>query len=66
MCKAKSSFNIEKGVSKQAVSITLFGRTQIISWSDTGATSDGAPCFEPKLSSTKVLQTLSNLTLLPH
>ena len=37
-------------------------------WSDTGATSDsdGAPCLEPKLSSTKVRQTLSNLTLLPH
>ena len=32
------------------------------SWSDTGATSysDGAPCVEPKLSSTKVRQTLSN------
>ena len=37
-------------------------------WSDTGGTSDsdGAPCVEPKLSSTKVRQTLSNLTLLPH
>ena len=37
-------------------------------WSDTGATSDsdGAPCVEPKLSSTKVRRTLSNLTLLPH
>ena len=37
-------------------------------WSDTGATSDsdGVPCVEPKLSSTKVRQTLSNLTLLPH
>ena len=37
-------------------------------WSDTGATSDsdGVPCVEPRLSSTKVPQTLSNLTLLPH
>ena len=42
-------------------------------WSDTGATSDsdGVPCVEPKLSSTKVRQTLSrqtlsNLTRLPH
>ena len=37
-------------------------------WSDTGATSDseGALCVELKLSSSKVRQTLSNLTLLPH
>ena len=37
-------------------------------WSDTAATSDsdGVPCVEPKLSSTKVRQTLSSLTLLPH
>ena len=37
-------------------------------WSDTAATSDsdGVPFVEPKLSSTKVRQTLSNLTLLPH
>ena len=37
-------------------------------WNDTGATSDsdGVPCVEPQLSSTKVRQTLSNLTLLPH
>ena len=36
-------------------------------WSDTGATSDseGALCVELKLSSSKVRQTLSNLTLLP-
>ena len=41
---------------------------QVRLWSDSGATSDsdGAPCVEPKLSSTKVRQTLSNLTLLPH
>ena len=41
---------------------------QVGLWSDTGATSDsdGVPCVEPKLSSTKVRQTLSNLTLLPH
>ena len=37
-------------------------------WSDTGATSDsdGVPCDKRKLSSTKVRQTLSNLTLLPQ
>ena len=37
-------------------------------WSDTGATSDseGVPCVEPKLSSTNVRQTQSNLTLLLH
>ena len=37
-------------------------------WSDTGATSDsdGVPYVEPKLSSTKVRQTLSILTLLAH
>ena len=36
--------------------------------SDTGARSDsdGVPCVEPRLSSTKVRQTLSNLTLFPH
>ena len=28
--------------------------------------SDGGPCVEPKLSSTKVQQTLLNLMLLPH
>ena len=28
--------------------------------------SDSAQCVEPKLSSTKLGQTLSNLTLLPH
>ena len=41
---------------------------QVRLWSDTGATSDsdGVPCVEPKLSSTKIRQTLSNLTLLPH
>ena len=35
-------------------------------WSDAGASSDsdGAPCVEPKLTSTKVRQTLSNFTLL--
>ena len=35
---------------------------QVRLWSDIGATSDsdGAPCVEPKLSSTKVRQTLSN------
>ena len=37
-------------------------------WSDTGAISDsdGVPSVEPKLSSTNVRQTLSNLTLLAH
>ena len=41
---------------------------QVRLWSDTSATSDsdGVPCVEPKLSSTKVRQTLSNLTLLPY
>ena len=36
-----------------------------LTWSDTGATSysDGAPCVNPTLSSTKVQQTLGNLTL---
>ena len=37
-------------------------------WNDIGATSDseGAPCVEPKLISTKVQQTLSNLMFLLH
>ena len=37
-------------------------------WSDTGviSDSDGVPSVEPKLSSTNVRQTLSNLTLLAH
>ena len=41
---------------------------QVRLWSDTGATSDsdGVPCVEPKLRSTKIRQSLSNLTLLPH
>ena len=41
---------------------------QVQLWSDTGATSDsdGIPCVEPKLSLTKVRQTLSNLTVLLH
>ena len=35
-------------------------------WSRRASDSDGVPCVEPELSSTKVWQTLSNLTLLPH
>ena len=41
---------------------------QVLLGSDTVATSDsdGRPCVEPMLSSTKARRTLSNLTLFPH